>query len=91
MSDAMWSNTPCALPTAWKNRPPVIDGITYLDGALTSPVPVSVARAMGADLVIAVDITRWKAREIAEEDLRKADFVIRPQTVRARINGGNRR
>jgi NTE family protein len=65
--------------------PPVIDGITYLDGALTSPVPVSVARAMGADLVIAVDITRWKAREIAEEDLRKADFVIRPQTVRARM------
>lgn len=65
--------------------PPVIDGVTYLDGGLTSPVPVSVARAMGADFVIAVDITRWKAREIAEDDLRKADFVIRPETVRARM------
>ena len=65
--------------------PPVIDGTAYLDGGLTSPVPVSVARAMGADFVIAVDITRWKAREIAEEDLRKADVVIRPQTVRARM------
>lgn len=65
--------------------PPVIGGVAYLDGGLTSPVPVSVARAMGADFVIAVDITRWKAREIAEEDLRKADVVIRPQTVRARM------
>ena len=65
--------------------PPVIDGVPYLDGGLTSPVPVSVARAMGADFVIAVDITRWKAREIAEADLRKADVVIRPQTVRARM------
>ena len=65
--------------------PPVIEGATYLDGGLTSPVPVSVARAMGADFVIAVDLTRWRAREIAEPELRTADVVIRPQTVRARL------
>jgi len=66
--------------------PPVIDGIAYLDGGLTSPVPVRVARAMGADFVIAVDLTRYsRARELAEADLKSADIVIRPQTVRARL------
>ncbi len=66
--------------------PPVIDGVEYLDGGLTSPVPVRVARAMGADFVIAVDLTRYaRSRELAESDLREADFVIRPQTVRTRL------
>jgi NTE family protein len=66
--------------------PPVINGIAYLDGGLTSPVPVRVAKAMGADFVIAVDLTRWsKARELAEADLLSADFVIRPATIRARL------
>lgn len=66
--------------------PPVINGTTYLDGGLTSPVPVSVAKAMGADFVIAVDLTRWaRARELAEADLRLADFVIRPDTIRTRM------
>jgi NTE family protein len=65
--------------------PPVIDGVAYLDGGLTSPVPVRVARSMGADFVIAVDLTRWRAREIAEAELSTADIVIRPQTVRARL------
>jgi len=66
--------------------PPVIDGVTYLDGGLTSPVPVRVAKAMGADVVIAVDLTRYAmARRIAEPDLKEADIVIRPQTVRTRL------
>ena len=66
--------------------PPVIGGVTYLDGGLTSPVPVRVARSMGADFVIAVDLTRyWRARELAEPDLRAADVVIRPETVRTRL------
>ena len=34
-----------------------IAGRTYADGALTSPVPVRVARALGAERVIAVDVT----------------------------------
>jgi NTE family protein len=41
--------------------PPVIEGEEFVDGALTSPVPVRVARAMGADVVIAVDIS-WFAQ-----------------------------
>jgi NTE family protein len=66
--------------------PPVIEGVTYVDGGLTSPVPVRVARAMGADFVIAVDLTRWhRARELAAPDLSVADVVIRPETVRTRL------
>ena len=66
--------------------PPVIDGVPYLDGGLTSPVPVRVAKAMGADVVIAVDLTRYaRSRELAGEDLRAADVVIRPETVRTRL------
>jgi NTE family protein len=66
--------------------PPVIDGIAYLDGGLTSPVPVRVAKAMGADFVIAVDLTRYaRSRELAQADLDAADIVIRPHTVRTRL------
>jgi NTE family protein len=41
--------------------PPVIDGEEFIDGGLTSPVPVKVARAMGADVVVAVDVS-WFAQ-----------------------------
>ena len=41
--------------------PPVINGEEYVDGGLTSPVPVRLARAMGADIVIAVDVS-WFAQ-----------------------------
>jgi NTE family protein len=37
--------------------PPVINGEEDVDGGLSSPVPVKVARAMGADIVIAVDVS----------------------------------
>lgn len=36
--------------------PVLIGGEEYVDGDLTKPVPVSVAREMGADIVIAVDV-----------------------------------
>lgn len=41
--------------------PPVIRGEEYIDGGITSPVPVAVAREMGADVVIAVDVS-WFAQ-----------------------------
>jgi NTE family protein len=41
--------------------PPVINGEEYIDGGLSSPVPVKIARAMGADIVIAVDVS-WFAQ-----------------------------
>ena len=40
--------------------PPVIRGEEYVDGGLTTPIPVRTARAMGADIVIAVDVS-WSA------------------------------
>ncbi|HET9403540.1 MAG TPA: patatin-like phospholipase family protein [Burkholderiales bacterium] len=40
---------------------PVINGEEYVDGGLSSPVPVKLARAMGADIVIAVDVS-WFAQ-----------------------------
>ncbi|HEX6997213.1 MAG TPA: patatin-like phospholipase RssA [Gammaproteobacteria bacterium] len=33
------------------------DGVVLVDGALVNPVPVSLARSMGADVVIAVDLS----------------------------------
>jgi len=41
--------------------PPVIRGEEYVDGGLTAPVPVRAARAMGGDIVIAVDVS-WFAQ-----------------------------
>jgi NTE family protein len=38
-------------------QPVSINGHEYVDGGLVAPVPVRVARAMGADFVIAVDIS----------------------------------
>ena len=45
--------------------PPVINGEEYVDGGLSSPVPVKVARAMGADIVVAVDVS-WFAQARAD-------------------------
>lgn len=36
--------------------PTIISGTEYVDGGLVSPVPVNVARDLGADVIIAVDI-----------------------------------
>jgi NTE family protein len=38
-------------------QPVTINGQDYVDGGLVAPVPVSVARTLGADFVIAVDIS----------------------------------
>lgn len=37
--------------------PPLIRGRLYMDGQVSSPVPVTAARTLGADIVIAVDAT----------------------------------
>lgn len=44
-------------------QPVEISGREYVDGGLTSPVPAQSARAMGADFVIAVDISSVGRRE----------------------------
>ena len=38
-------------------QPVTINGQEYVDGSLVAPVPVSIARTIGADFVIAVDIS----------------------------------
>ncbi len=46
----------CSVPVVF--QPTTIRGIEYVDGGLVSPVPVRLARESGADLVIAVDVSR---------------------------------
>lgn len=41
-------------------RPRTIDGRVLVDGGLVNPIPVSVARDMGADFVIAISILRLR-------------------------------
>lgn len=60
--------------------PVTISGAEYVDGGMASRVPAPVARAMGADIVIAVDVS-WRG----SEDAALADVVIRPPTIRTRI------
>jgi len=66
--------------------PVIIRGTEYVDGGLASRVPVSVARAMGADLVIAVDVSRR-----GSVDADAADVVIRPAVIRTRITDFSRK
>lgn len=59
--------------------PVLIGGVEYVDGGLTSRVPVAVARRMGADVVVAVDVS-WRGSNEVEQ----ADVPIRPDTPRTR-------
>ncbi|MBI3057400.1 MAG: patatin-like phospholipase family protein [Betaproteobacteria bacterium] len=59
--------------------PVIIAGTEYVDGGLTSRVPVPVARRMGAQVVIAVDVS-WRG----SRDVDAADVAIRPTTPRTR-------
>ena len=45
----------CAVPGVF--QPVIINGRSYVDGGLVEPVPISTAREMGADFVIAVNIS----------------------------------
>ncbi|ALH94224.1 patatin-like phospholipase family protein [Acinetobacter equi] len=45
----------CSIPNVFV--PATIGGVQYVDGGLVSPIPVKTAKAMGADIVIAVDIS----------------------------------
>jgi NTE family protein len=45
----------CAMPGLF--TPVVRDGTVLVDGGLVNPVPVSMCRALGADLVVAVDLS----------------------------------
>jgi NTE family protein len=44
----------CAIPGIF--APVVMDGVSYVDGGVTDPVPSDIARSLGADVVIAMAI-----------------------------------
>ena len=48
------------------------EGAMLVDGALTNPVPVSLGRAMGAEVLIAVDLS---------SDILKRNLVVEPEPV----------
>ncbi|MDF4004329.1 patatin-like phospholipase family protein [Luteibacter sp. PPL552] len=79
-------------------EPVEINGRHFVDGGVVSPVPVDAARQLGADVVIAVDISARPdgsnpanmvgivgqsitimGRRLAEQELGRADVVIRPK------------
>lgn len=79
-------------------EPVVIGTASYVDGGVVSPVPVDAARNLGADFVIAVDISSKASgktpagmlgivnqsisimgQKLGEQELARADIVIRPK------------
>ncbi len=66
-------------------RPVTIDGREFVDGGLTSPVPVKAARDMGADLVVAVDIAKEPQRAKVSDtiDILLQTFLIMGRAIAA--------
>ena len=79
-------------------EPVAIGKLHYVDGGIVSPVPVDAARQLGADFVIAVDISTKASgktpthmlgivnqsigimgQKLGEQELARADVVIRPR------------
>lgn len=58
----------CAMPGLFS--PSRHDGMWLIDGGLVNPVPVSVCHAMGADLIIAVNLNAYltASRKVAQAD-----------------------
>jgi NTE family protein len=70
----------CSMPGLF--TPVVRDGAVVVDGGLVNPVPVSMCRALGADLVIAVDLSWGKLGPYRERGRTKgADPVVAPREV----------
>ena len=61
----------CAMPGIF--RPAVRDGVLLVDGGLVNPVPVSMCRALGADVVVAVDLSWGKLGVYRERGKGKED------------------
>ncbi len=71
----------CAVPGLF--QPAVINGHSYVDGGLVKPVPVSEARSLGADFVIAVDISNKPENNPTEStsEVLMQTFDIMSQTI----------
>ncbi len=71
----------CAVPGIF--QPVVINGRSYVDGGLVSPVPAAEARALGADFVIAVNISNSPRNNKTDStlDVLMQSFDIMSQTI----------
>lgn len=68
-------------------HPVLISGDEYVDGDLKKPVPVSVAREMGADIVIAVDVLQHPKDNTSSQniiDILRQSILIMRQSIVAR-------
>ncbi|HET8883382.1 MAG TPA: patatin-like phospholipase family protein, partial [Solimonas sp.] len=65
-------------------EPVVIGGTEYVDGGLVSPLPIRYARQLGADFVIAVDVSTPPANTATtgKLDLLMRSFEIMGQSIR---------
>jgi NTE family protein len=73
----------CSVPSLFE--PVKIGGREYVDGGLVSPVPASFPRQMGADFVIAVDISARPETALTQNsfDVLMQTFTIMGQTIKA--------
>jgi NTE family protein len=64
-------------------QPVAIGGHEYVDGGLVSPVPVSTARRLGADVVIAVDVSKLPVNQstVGAFDILLQTFTIMGQVI----------
>ncbi len=71
----------CAVPGVF--QPVIINGRSYVDGGLVSPVPVAEARALDADFVIAVNISNSPINNKIDTtvDVLMQSFDIMSQTI----------
>ncbi|MEJ8798289.1 patatin-like phospholipase family protein [Trinickia caryophylli] len=72
----------CSVPSIFE--PVKIGGHEYVDGGLVSPVPAAFARKMGADFVIAVDISANPEAALTQSsfDILLQTFTIMGQTIK---------
>ncbi len=72
----------CSIPSIFE--PVKIGGHEYVDGGLVSPVPASFAKKMGADFVIAVDISARPetASTLSQFDVLMQTFTIMGQSIK---------
>ncbi|SAL79095.1 patatin-like phospholipase family protein [Caballeronia telluris] len=73
----------CSVPSIFE--PVTIGGHEYVDGGLVSPVPAAFAHKMGADFVIAVDISARPESALTQSsfDVLMQTFTIMGQTIKA--------
>jgi NTE family protein len=63
-------------------QPVAINGREYVDGGLVSPVPIGVARRLGADVVIAVDIS---TRPAGQDTTGAVDILLQTFNIMGQV------